>query len=494
MMMKKYLLGLTVVLVLWMFQVEEMRAQSLKDIPDAYRYEIELLMEHDIVNGYEDNTFRPKKAVTRAEAITMIGKVSGLDVTKEAKVPFADVSDQSFARAYIAAGVEAGILNGYPDGTFGPAKPLTRGDMAVVLSKAFHFTETTNTPFTDIKTEDYYYTNIQQIFEAGVTSGYPDGTYRPKQEINRAEFSAMLARILKEQLKEEAEKEEAEKEEVETDEPTDEENLVTEDQLEAEGVRKYVDVETKLNVRQGPGQEYSVIGQLEPNQEIKVYETSDTWWLMTTGNLTGYVHRDYLADESITLPLYQTVMLDAGHGGKDPGASGNGIIEKELVLDVTLRAKALLEEAGIDVLLTRSDDTFISLEGRVEQANRANLDAFVSVHANNYSDAAVSGTESFVRTANLFHVDDRSAKLAESIQKRLLQTLGTKDRGVKQANFYVVRFNRHPATLLELGFMSNKREAEKLDTRRQDMAIAIKDGILDYYDYLYSKNNVEVIE
>jgi N-acetylmuramoyl-L-alanine amidase len=174
------------------------------------------------------------------------------------------------------------------------------------------------------------------------------------------------------------------------------------------------------------------------------------------------------------------IVLDGGHGGKDPGAVANGLQEKEINLDVSLRVKKLLETAGVEVIMTRTNDTFLELAKRVEIANIHKADAFVSIHANAAANVNVNGTETFW---NSTHSSAESKKLAQHIQAQLLQKLGTNDRGVKEANFHVIRNATMPSVLVELGFMTNKKEATQLASNdfRQKSAEAIFQGIMEFY-------------
>lgn len=174
------------------------------------------------------------------------------------------------------------------------------------------------------------------------------------------------------------------------------------------------------------------------------------------------------------------IVIDAGHGGKDPGAMANGLKEKEIILDVSLRVKKLLENAGVEVIMSRTNDTFLELAERVELANKLKADAFVSIHANATGNESVNGTETFW---NATYSGEESKKLAQYIQNQLLEKLGTYDRRVKEANFYVIRNTRMPSVLVELGFMTNKQEAERLATNefRQKSADAIFQGIMEFY-------------
>lgn len=174
------------------------------------------------------------------------------------------------------------------------------------------------------------------------------------------------------------------------------------------------------------------------------------------------------------------IFIDAGHGGNDPGAVANNVVEKEVVLDISLRVQQMLESAGATVVMTRTNDTFYSLNERVERANRDNVDAFVSIHANAAGNSAAKGSETFW---NNYYAGVQSKLLAEKIQAKLVQKLNTVDRGVKQANFYVIKNSKMPSVLVEVGFLTNVEEAQRIQTNefRQKSAEAIVEGLVEYF-------------
>lgn len=171
------------------------------------------------------------------------------------------------------------------------------------------------------------------------------------------------------------------------------------------------------------------------------------------------------------------VMLDPGHGGKDPGAIGiGGLQEKDVVLPVSLEVANLLEQQGVQTVLTRSDDRFISLAGRVQMAERASSDLFVSIHANAISASRpdVNGLETY------YHQMGR--ELAQTVHKSVLQSVEIGDRRVRQARFYVLRNTSMPSILVEIGFVTGYLDAPKLkeSEHRSRIARAIAQGILQY--------------
>ncbi|MDT3426758.1 N-acetylmuramoyl-L-alanine amidase [Paenibacillus forsythiae] len=171
------------------------------------------------------------------------------------------------------------------------------------------------------------------------------------------------------------------------------------------------------------------------------------------------------------------VVLDAGHGAKDSGAIGvTKKYEKNFNLAVVLKAEELLkQEANIEVVLTRSDDTFLELKDRVAIANNLSADLFISVHANSSTTSVASGTETYYKR-------DESKAFAAVMHKYLVQATGLSDRGVQYGNFHVIRETKMPAILLEVGYLSNKKDEALLFTEdlQNRVAAAIVSGIKEY--------------
>ena len=185
------------------------------------------------------------------------------------------------------------------------------------------------------------------------------------------------------------------------------------------------------------------------------------------------LERGYLSERG------ETIIIDPGHGGFDPGAIGfTGLQEKEINLTVAKKVRDLLTEAGYDVVLTREDDIFISLKERVDLANQINGRLFISIHANAAHDRYSEGTETYFAPAKM----NNSGLLADLIQQELLAALKRVDRGVKKRDLYVIKYTNMAAVLLELAFVSNPHEETLLesDLFREKAALAIFKGIERY--------------
>ena len=175
-----------------------------------------------------------------------------------------------------------------------------------------------------------------------------------------------------------------------------------------------------------------------------------------------------------------TVVIDPGHGGPDPGAIGiGGIRETDVVLEVSKKVKKLLSENGVKVILTRKNEVDLDLAPRVSFANNKNADIFVSIHAN-----ASRGKRKDINGLETFYYRGwRGRLLAKRIQKEILRVSpGSPDRGVKQGRFYVIKNTSMPAVLVEIGFLTGRLDARRLEktAHRRRLAYAISKGILTY--------------
>jgi len=153
-----------------------------------------------------------------------------------------------------------------------------------------------------------------------------------------------------------------------------------------------------------------------------------------------------------------TVMIDPGHGGKDPGATGvNGYQEKYINLSVSKTLHSLLNQQGYSVRMTRDRDVFIELDDRVELANRWNPQLFVSIHTDSISNRYIHGFTIYIAQG----ASKNSIRAAQIIEKELKNS-GVYSRGIRRANFRVLKYTRSPAVLVELGYLTNKAEADLL--------------------------------
>jgi len=194
--------------------------------------------------------------------------------------------------------------------------------------------------------------------------------------------------------------------------------------------------------------------------------------------------------------LFNTVVVDPGHGGTDTGASGHSLQEKVVVLDLAKRLVGCLNDAGITTILTRDSDQYVSLADRVQLANAVPNAIFVSLHCNFSENAAARGVEVYRCAAKSSGDDIRvelgpdaveglpevENQLAENLEDNMVQLVHCEARGAKVANFYVVRNVEFPAVLVECGFLTNAEDAKALSDEgyRQKLAEGVAKGILAY--------------
>ncbi len=222
------------------------------------------------------------------------------------------------------------------------------------------------------------------------------------------------------------------------------------------------------------------------------YYVSDADWVTV---LLPFFH----VQKKSTHPVL-TVTIDPGHGGKDPGTSANGIVEKTLTLRFARRLAARLRADGYKVVLTRTGDNYVELGRRASIANAAHSDLFISVHVNSAGNRGVSGLESFCLTpagaASTSGAPDKISTavypgnarngdnfmLAYCLQKAMLKCTRADDMGVKFARFKVLQGLKCPGALLEIGFASNASDAKKLrsDAYLDLLINGIEQGIINY--------------
>ena len=197
------------------------------------------------------------------------------------------------------------------------------------------------------------------------------------------------------------------------------------------------------------------------------------------------------------------VIIDAGHGGNDSGAIREGVKEKDLTLDVALRLERLLKASGVATKLTRSSDKTVSLAERAAAANEERDCVFVSIHFDEGKRTAATGIGTFYAARQAAPVplvaswfpfaqpvshsetsSIESQSLAELIQDSLVTRTQAVNRGTRAEQFYVIANVRHPAVLVEGGFLSNNDDVAKLarEDYRQQLASAISDGVMRYRD------------
>lgn len=190
-----FLVLIAVVLAFSLLPPKRTSASTFSDVPTSHRFynDISYLLDKGVIApsvkyGVDDK-------VTRAEVAVMVSKSLGLDGTKRA-TKFKDVTATHQASGYIDSAVNADIISGFPDGTFRPNELVDRGQMAIFLARAFKLTQESSANFKDMSPAVASYTYVKNIIQAGITSGFPDNTFRPAEKLTRGQISAFLARAM----------------------------------------------------------------------------------------------------------------------------------------------------------------------------------------------------------------------------------------------------------------------------------------------------------
>lgn len=230
------------------------------------------------------------------------------------------------------------------------------------------------------------------------------------------------------------------------------------------------------------GQLLTFTFKLKPNGTTKVYSGLDGRSLKITINNPSEVQKKPVP----TIPIFQNtkkkagekvVVIDAGHGGTDCGATRAGIKESDITLNVALRLEAILKQKGYKVYMTRRSDQTVSLQERVDIAEGKDEDVFVSIHVNSSENTSPVGTET-----HYYH--QYSYDLAKCIQAELAKNVTeSPNRGLIKSRFYVINHTTKPAVLVEIGFISNEKERMQLVSadRQQRTAKAIAEGVMNYF-------------
>lgn len=248
-----------------------------------------------------------------------------------------------------------------------------------------------------------------------------------------------------------------------------------------------------VRLRSGPGTDFSILGFAANGDTYPLIEESGQWkhvrlhngktawianWLVSsTANAAPQTNTKNTINKTGTL-AGQTIILDAGHGGYDPGAIGIGnIFEKELTLSTAHLVKEKLKNAGAEVIMTRSADQYVHVNERVDLSRAFPSGVFISIHYNAHESAAAKGVSTYY-----YHPSDRG--LSTEIQQQLAAQTGLQNDGVQFGDFYVLRNNNRHSLLLELGFITNLHDYNKIQTQnyQHQVANSITQGLINYFN------------
>jgi N-acetylmuramoyl-L-alanine amidase len=264
-----------------------------------------------------------------------------------------------------------------------------------------------------------------------------------------------------------------------------------------------------LNIRKGPSIEEEIIGKLPNDSEVEVLEQTDEWATIAHNGSRGFVSLQFLTVAQVNanantkpdtnLGIKKIIVLDPGHGGKDPGAIANdGTYESVLVWQYTLNAKKSLEESGYIVYLTRNEKSscmpykkiYDELDCRATFSEKVKGDIFISIHADSNPSKKFRGTVTFYNNRDdldgkINPFSKESKNLAQSIQSYVQPVMGSTDRGIQNKNYYVNRMNSVPSVLIELGVLTNASDLEILkNNKMQDkFAGSLVNAVDQYFGY-----------
>ncbi|MGM7721005.1 N-acetylmuramoyl-L-alanine amidase [Metabacillus sp. Hm71] len=243
------------------------------------------------------------------------------------------------------------------------------------------------------------------------------------------------------------------------------------------------------NIRSGASTGHSIVKRANAGETYTLLDTVGNWYKINLENdkigyIAGWVVETSGINSPVTKPgsgLYvknKTIVIDPGHGGQDSGAVGTrGTLEKNITLVTAKLVYNKLRSAGANVFLTRTNDTYISLQSRVSTSHYRNADAFISLHYDSTSDRSASGTTTY------YYNSLKDSPLAARLNSSIAQQSNLRDRGLKFGNFHVLRENKAAAALVELGFLSNRTEELTINTSNYQERISqgIFNGLALYF-------------
>ncbi|HEX9974672.1 MAG TPA: N-acetylmuramoyl-L-alanine amidase [bacterium] len=192
--------------------------------------------------------------------------------------------------------------------------------------------------------------------------------------------------------------------------------------------------------------------------------------------------KDQLVTDDLDMKESFVVLIDAAHGGRDPGAvSNSGRSEKEIVLSISKKLEKVLKQEGLRVEMTRKNDTFVSLQNRIQLSQKSGTDLLVCIHNNNSRDLTERGFTTFYQRQN-----QKSMKLDSLVHAEFNDLNLMPDKGGRDASFYILKESIAPAIIIDLGFLSNPDD-EKLLTDlefQSQFVVSLKEAILKYIDSL----------
>lgn len=268
-------------------------------------------------------------------------------------------------------------------------------------------------------------------------------------------------------------------EEADATEDVEAETVQTNPSTETNTIKIYYD---HSQIRKGPGTTYPITDFADKGTSFEVISADDEWYEIKNNQIQGFIHKglvDVPQSKRSSGIKHKTIVIDAGHGGRDVGSiSASGEYEKDFTYRTAQLLSHELKALGANPIFTRNEDEFISLASRATLSNFLDTDAFISIHYNSVPELPnVEGMETF-------YYHDQSKELATLIQKEMMKETESRDRGITYGDYQVLRQNLKPAVLLELGFLSNPEMEQLLltDAYQKKMVTGMINGLLYYFN------------
>lgn len=252
------------------------------------------------------------------------------------------------------------------------------------------------------------------------------------------------------------------------------------------------------NLREQPSTSSNVAARVDAGATYKIIATEDDWyeialndgatayvanWVVTNNQAVSTTTTANKADRKKGTLKGLTIVIDPGHGGNDRGTTGaRGTDEKDINILTAELLRSKLQAAGANVLMTRESDVFVDLRKRVAVSHQVSADAFLSIHYDAIEDNSVHGFTTY-------YTNRYQKELAETINAGIAKKVSLKDRGARYGDYLVLRENRQPSVLLELGYLSNPTEERAITTDyyREQATLGIYQGLLNYFDAQLTK-------
>lgn len=455
---------------------------------------VEAAVQLGIIEPTSKTTFSPHTPITRNEMAKALAVAFKIPTSNYAslEVPFADVSKSNVYYKYISAIYYNGITKG-SNGNYLPNSNVKRSQFALFVARAASKEFRLDLPVQGVtvpnpadaimqvkSTTDNLNVRSSAIFSGTtnvlgkVNKGHVFNVYEIGADYYKVDYNGRYAYIYKTYV-----------EDVNATQP--EPPVVEPPSNDSKPLPSTTTIGiatvNDLNIRAQATVDSAVVGKINRDTKVDVLSIKGGWVEVSYNGTVGYISKTYLrlVNTSGSAVAGRIIVIDPGHGGKDPGAVSGNAVEKTIVMNTANKLKQKLEAAGAIVKMTRTGDTFPSLQERVQFAKNNYGEIFISIHANAAS-ATAQGTETFYSiSANDNQKEDIA--LATFINSEIVKNANMKDRGVRPEDYYVIRNLYIPAVLVELGFLTNSEDRSKLlnDQYIEIFAQSIYNGITKYY-------------